>query len=542
MTKDLEDQNSSFIVISDPLPEKTKFPKAGFCNGRLRFNLLMNLIICGLIVVPFFVPIIYSIGIQCYFSLQWFVFFTLYLINTIRIMKANKKKKKMKNNQKDKLDNLEINSNNTNLLESETNNTLIEKAEYIYKYKFIMMTFIYKEPIELLINTLENIKDMHGSNQIIVAVGFEERTPDKEDKINQLKLRFSKVFEELIITIHPFGVEGEIPGKCSNCNYVQRQLVIHLQQTRTNFDINQYMLTNFDTDTRFQKNYLQMLEQRIKKICKKPEDIHEIVWQPVLYYNWDLNSRTFFVRITSLLRNMLMMGALIPFQINVMSIFTFSLKLCVDGGYTHPAYQMEDIICFIRWFIKKKKKIKIKPVYSPTLSGPTSGHTFFEEVYEWATQLKRWTIGSAEVFHYFIVHSKRTQPSFKYTLWGLSYFNYYALFMIAQSFFTISCAVAFTVFYQDQLVGYKFYISTGTLGFQYLIYILMFIVNGASQYLLDPIREKEKFNFFLTLIHIIFSPLTLIVYSAIAFYGLFEVIYKGKKACNHIASKKEELK
>ncbi|KAL4481580.1 hypothetical protein ABPG74_007669 [Tetrahymena malaccensis] len=543
MDNDLEGQKKQAIIITDPLPEKTKFPSAGLLNGRVRFNIIMNLGICAFIVVPFFVPVIYSIGIQCYFSLQWLVFFIFYFINTIRIMKVNKSNVKKKCNNKEvvKLDKIDSTQNNTGS-QQDTITTLKDSVQQKYKYKFIMMTFIYKEPLELLMNTLENLKEMHGSNQMIVAVGFEERTPDKDDKINQLKLKYEQVFEELIITIHPFGIEGEIPGKCSNCNYVQRQLVFHLQKTRINFDINEYMLTNFDTDTRFQKNYLQILEHQVKETCKNPEDIHNIVWQPILYYNWDLQNRTFFVRITSLLRNMLMMGALIPFQINVMSIFTFSLKLCVEGGYTHPAYQMEDIICFIRWFIKKQKQIQIKAVYSPTLSGPTSGNSFLEELYEWATQLKRWTIGSAEVFHYFIVHSNKIQPNTQFTLWGWSYFNYYVLFMIAQSFFSISCALSFSLLKQQDIQLYEFYITIGTLCFQYLIYTLMFIVNGLSQYLLDPIREKEKINLLLTLVHIIISPLTLLVYSIIAFYGLFEAIYKGKKACNHIASKKEELK
>ncbi|KAL4486107.1 hypothetical protein ABPG72_012160 [Tetrahymena utriculariae] len=437
MIKDLEDQNNSFVIISDPLTEKTKFPKTGLCNGRLRFNILMKLL--------------YDTKKS---GLQFFLLLQL----------------------------------------------------------CFMLIYLDDQPIELLINTLENLKQMYGSDQIIVAVGFKERTTDKEDKVNQLKLRFSKVFEELIITIHPYGIEGEIPGKCLNCNYIQRQLVIHLQKTRTNFDINEYMLTNFDTDTRFQKNYLQMLEQQIKKICKKPDCL-----------------------VTSTL---LQLG--FEFKNFLCKDNFFTQKYANDGSITSISNQCHEHFYFfsqaMHGSLRKKRKLKsnqfivqlFQDLLKKFMNGQHNQKDGLQEI--------------AEVFHQFIVHSKSTQPSFKYNLWGLSYFNYYALFMTAQSFFTISCAIAFTVFKQDQLIGYKFYISVGTLGFQYLIYILMFNINGAYQYLLDPIREKEKFNFFLILIHIIFSLLMLIVYQIISFYGLFEVIYKGKKAFNHIASKKEELK
>ena len=167
-------------------------------------------------------------------------------------------------------------------------------------------------------------------------------------------------------------------------------------------------MTNFDTDTRFQADYIPILKTAIMKSKNK----YSTVWQPLLYYNWDLQYRSVFVRITSIVRNMLMLGGLVPFQINVMSVFSFSLRLCIDGGYTHPAYQMDDIICYIRWFALTKRRVSIQPLYSATLSGPTSGENLREEIAEWARQLRRWTIGSAEVFHYYCVKIGRIRPRF----------------------------------------------------------------------------------------------------------------------------------
>ena len=42
-----------------------------------------------------------------------------------------------------------------------------------------------------------------------------------------------------------------------------------------------------------------------------------------------------------------MMGAMIPFNINTMSIFSFSGKLCKAGNFIHPSYLMDDIIALI---------------------------------------------------------------------------------------------------------------------------------------------------------------------------------------------------
>lgn len=49
-----------------------------------------------------------------------------------------------------------------------------------------------------------------------------------------------------------------------------------------------------------------------------------------------LDQSYFFTRITGLMRCVFMMGFLIPYNINSMSAFSFSLELAVRGIYFHP--------------------------------------------------------------------------------------------------------------------------------------------------------------------------------------------------------------
>lgn len=82
------------------------------------------------------------------------------------------------------------------------------------------------------------------------------------------------------------------------------------------------------------------------------------VWQSPLFYAINLHNSPFFVRVTGqfsifltleiegdrnnvgLLRAFFMMGYLIPWNINTMSIFSLTLELYEAGGYTHPGYQV----------------------------------------------------------------------------------------------------------------------------------------------------------------------------------------------------------
>ncbi len=94
-------------------------------------------------------------------------------------------------------------------------------------------------------------------------------------------------------------------------------------------------------------------------------------------------------RVTGLVRAFLMQGALIPLNINSMSIFSFSASLCAAGDFIHPGYQMDDIIALIRWMGVARRRLRLVLVPVAVVSGPTSGRVVEEEIEEWARQARR---------------------------------------------------------------------------------------------------------------------------------------------------------
>jgi hypothetical protein len=50
------------------------------------------------------------------------------------------------------------------------------------------------------------------ANRIFAVVAFEERTPDVDVKSELLLKRYQSSFLHMIVTKHPYGVPGEIPG------------------------------------------------------------------------------------------------------------------------------------------------------------------------------------------------------------------------------------------------------------------------------------------------------------------------------------------
>ncbi|CAF0925925.1 unnamed protein product [Rotaria sordida] len=201
-------------------------------------------------------------------------------------------------------------------------------------------------------------------------------------------------------TIHPYGLPGEIPGKCSNSNYGLRTAVNQINVADD--DMKNILVTTCDADSKFPPDYIAALTW---KYLQENQPALTTIYQSPLFYNWKLDSLSFIMRITGLLRSLLMLGALILFNINTMSIFSYSFSLAKKGDFIHPRYQMDDIICLIQWMGETQQRLRISMIPVPVISGPTSGETVEYEIVEWARQARRWTIGAAEVFHYFIIKS-----------------------------------------------------------------------------------------------------------------------------------------
>ena len=398
----------------------------------------------------------------------------------------------------------------------------------------------YKEPLCLLISTIESIEvqELEKTN-VYLNVSFEERTPELNDKIRSLKKRFSKSFKRLIFTIHPYNLPGEIPGKCSNANYGIRECMAQLYHS--GIDTDDIIITTCDSDTKFHPKFLNALGEKFIN----ERNPHEAVFQSPLLYNWKLDECSVVTRVTGIMRGALMMGALIPFNINTMSVFSFSGKLCKAGNFIHPNYQMDDIIALIRWMGVVGKRLKIVMIPFPTLSGPTSGRVVEEEIWEWAVQARRWTIGAGEVFHYFMVKTKRI-PVLTSLSWGFTFLVYYGILLCCSHLYGVTLGISYAF-----LIPQDTNLFIGLIPISHIIVdlsLILLYLNSLSMFLLDWLCPKllcpqpvEKISFVRNAYHFLLSPLVILGYSLIEFFAIQELAIKGKKVCNHKPSKKSDL-
>lgn len=398
--------------------------------------------------------------------------------------------------------------------------------------RHIVAISCYQEPVELIAKSIQTIAKQTEVHRITMVISFEEKTRNKEEKCQSLEKEFKNCgFERIIFTIHPAGMPNEIPGKCSNSNFGLRMAV---QQMGINVDeTDNILVTTCDADSKFPPQYIAALTY---KYLKENRPALSTIYQSPLFYNWKLDGLSFITRVTGLLRSFLMLGGLIPFNINTMSIFSYSLSLATKGNYIHPAYQMDDIICLIRWMGLTQQRLRISMVPVPVLSGPTSGETIEIEIMEWARQARRWTIGAAEVFHYFIIKSKRI-PTLAACSWGINFFIYYGILLCTGGLYGLTSMLSMFLIVKDVPLAIS-YIMYGMLGLQMLTFLVAFIIDM----FIPKVLEVQECIFVLrNLFHFIATPFVLLAYSFVELYALHEIAIYGKRVCGHAASKKTAL-
>ena len=477
-------------------------------SKRIRWNIIFNIIIWVVIPLPLWLPfafpgisIVLLTSLQLVMSLTW-LFVTLNAWITywkIRMFK------------------------NKSCSDQERNEN---------EQKHLVVLAVYKEPLHVILETIQSLSNQTKAENTILAVAFESKSPDVHTKIGTIGKNFSHVFENIFYPIHPRGIAGEIPGKCSNTNHALRMAIEMLE--KGGYDTDNILITSCDADTKFHPRYLEALTI----VFKTTKNSHDAMYQAPLLYNWGLDEASVVTRVTGIMRSVLTMGALIPFSINPNGVFSFSGKLLKAGNYIHPGYQMDDITTFVRYMIAKKKRIRIILVPTPVLAGPTSGRVIEEELSEWARQGRRWTIGAAEVFHYYIIKSSKL-PVTSRLYWGLTYFIFYGILLCCSALYSLTFMFS-SIYIISSSHALYMYVPPAFSILTLLTNLLMFLIDWKAPQLLVP-KQKERISLIRNLYHFIMSPFVMLAYAVLEMYAFHELLIRGKKVCKHGASSKNHL-
>jgi hypothetical protein len=410
-------------------------------------------------------------------------------------------------------------------------------------FKHVVIVPCYIDPIEVLFDCLGSLLLQNDLSNLLVVVAFEAKTPDLARKIATVEAAFNDRFGHFVIATHTIDRSKEIAGGCSNKNYALREAYKYLKE-KDLLATNSVTLTTCDTDSLFHPNYFTVLEAAYNDANPSFQELPRMcVWQPPLFYNWDLDQRPFFNRITGLMRSLMMLGGLISFNLNPMSIFSYPLELGLKAGFINPRYGVDDIIAKVRWMCTTNERVPVMLLPIPVISGPTIGTSFMNEVEEWSRQIRRWIVGSSESFHYFVTHW-RGEPFLGGMQWFFMFFMYYAVLLCSAGLFSLLAGIPLPwVEYPHIKITDSYSFSLSSIGLfalivQYAVFAIAFYIDKRA---IKMMTITENISVFRNLAHWLLAPPTLLVYSIIAFYAIVKFVFVGKKMARHDMAAKDGL-
>ena len=422
------------------------------------------------------------------------------------------------------------------------------KALRSRRFKHITIVPCYLDPLEILHDCMNSLAAQENLQDLVVVLTVEAKTPELEMKLESVRSTFRGVFGDLLLLVHRLKPDTEIPGGCSNKNFALREAYKYCTATHVDKQGRaipyHYTITTCDTDSKFHPQYFRVLEAAYN--AENPVDgqpIKMCVWQPPLFYNWNLDERPFFNRVTCIMRSTMMLGGLISFNLNPMSIFSYPLELGLKSGFINPRYGVDDIIAKVRWMVHTNSMVPVKMLGCAVISGPTVGVTMWEEAHEWGRQIRRWIVGSSESFHYFVIHW-RGSPFFAGIAWFAMFFTYYGVLLCASGIFCVLASIPYPWVHYPTL-------PMGRLGDVSIIYAgalatALQLVAFAIAFGLDAVGARmlcveERVNPIRNVLHWISSPLVLLVYSLIAFVSIVRFVFEGKAMARHDMAGKNGL-
>jgi hypothetical protein len=149
------------------------------------------------------------------------------------------------------------------------------------RYVHLVAFPFYDEPYEVLKESVEAIaRARWDTKNIIVLLAAEERSPEGEAVARRLAKEYEEVFMDVLVSVHPAGLPGDIPGKGSNLSFAAEEARVRVLDPR-GLSYEHVIVSAFDSDTVVYPDYFACLTWHV---CTSTDPLRSS-FQPVPLYN-----------------------------------------------------------------------------------------------------------------------------------------------------------------------------------------------------------------------------------------------------------------
>lgn len=303
------------------------------------------------------------------------------------------------------------------------------------KYHQLILLPTYKESLQILAPTFEAIiNSSYPKDKIFLAVGFEQRDdPDKIKETQNYLKKIEKYLGGVFITIHPFGLPGEVPGPGSNRNWMIKNA--SLEFAKRGIRLEDVFVTTLDADFVI---HPQFLSGALHKYLSTPAPVRDkrTYTGVFLYYNnyWQAPTPSRLIAIGTALWQLSEMVGSDKYQ-NFASL-SINFKTLLDVGGWIPDKVNDDSGFYWKAYFHFRGNYKVIPHYLPINADATVDVNLFKTFQNQYLQLKRWAYGVEHIPYIFKQYFKDQEIDFwdktdklLFVLWANLRWGFLALFI-----------------------------------------------------------------------------------------------------------------
>ncbi len=250
----------------------------------------------------------------------------------------------------------------------------------------------YKEGYPIIQETLRSLRENRFPNkQLMIVLGGEEGDAEAFARhALRAKKEFGNVFKELIVTVHPKGLVGEIPGKGSNLNWMGHQVETFLQTNYPDLKDEEVIVSSFDIDTIAHPQYFSYLTYLY---CTTQSPTRSS-YQPIALFSNNIWRASAPVRIAAFGTTFWLFGELTrPDRLWTFSSHSMPWKMLRDVRFWQKDIVSEDSRIFMQAFLHYHGDYRVTPLFLPVSMDAVSGKNYWESLKGLYVQMRRWAWG-----------------------------------------------------------------------------------------------------------------------------------------------------
>lgn len=262
----------------------------------------------------------------------------------------------------------------------------------------VVMLPTYKEDLSILREALHAVQNTpYRQDRFIVVVGGEESDAlnfSENQKI--LDAEFAGAFANLIFTLHPKNIPGEIPGKGSNLHYMAGVVRQYIDAQKIAYD--DIIVSAFDIDTIVHEQYFPRLAYLFLTVPNPTRSSY----QPVTLFSNNIWTATAPVRISAFGTTFWLLSELVrPERLWTFSSHSMPWRMLVDVGFWEPDVVSEDSRIFLQGLLHYEGDYRVTPLFLPVSMDTVTGKTYWQSLVALYKQQRRWAWG-VEHFTYML--------------------------------------------------------------------------------------------------------------------------------------------